>query len=356
MAKKRVCVIAGDDAAPEAMWPTVKILEGLKLDIEYVKPLTGLEAVKKYGDGLPDEAKKAIDTADTTLYGAGGGITTGTAYLRFSKKCWAHVRPIKYLKGARSPMKKPEGIDWVIVREGMEGLYPGREGDLKILTPIANQVLDSRLKKPIPVEEKGCFALRVTTEKNTRNIARFAFEFARQRKAKGYPGKVTVAAKYNMLKLCDEYFRKTVQETAAQYPDIKYEQIIIDAFCQKMVINPYDLDVVVMPNEFGDILSDGAAGTVGGLGLAPSGVYGDDYAYFEPIHGSAPDIAGKNIINPTATIISAAFMLDYLGFGKEADRLTQAVEKVYMEGRHLTPDQGGKASTTEFCEAVQDNL
>ncbi len=355
---KKVCVVAGDHAAPEAMWPTVGILEGMGLGIEFSKPLTGIEAVKKYGEGqgLPEEAKKAIDEADTTLYGAGGGITPGTSYLRFYKKCYAHVRPIRYLRGAKSPMKQPEGIDWVMVREGLEGLYPGREGELSQLAPIADRVRDHRMNEPIPVQEKGFFAIRVITEKNTRNIAKFACEFACRRKVKGYPGKVTVASKYNALKQSDEYFRRIVEETVKEYPDLKFEQFIVDAFAQKMVLSPHDLDVVVLPNENADVLSDGAAATVGGLGLAPSGVYGDHYAYFEPIHGSAPDIQGKNIINPTATILSAAFMLDYLGFGKEGDRLQQAVEKVYLEGKHLTPDQGGKASTTEFCNAVRRNL
>ena len=189
-----------------------------------------------------------------------------------------------------------------------------------------------------------------------RNIAKFACEFALRRKAKGYPGKVTVAAKYNLLRKNDGFFRKTVEETVKQYPELKFEQFIVDAFAQKMVLSPYDLDVVVLPNELGDLLSDGAAATIGGLGLAPSGVYGDNYAYFEPIHGSAPDIAGKNIINPTATILSAAFMLDYLGMGKEADRLTHAVERVYMEGKYLTSDQGGTSSTSEFCKAIKGNL
>ena len=356
--RKKVCVVAGDHAAPEAMWPTVGILEGMGLDVEFSKPLTGIAAVKKYGEGqgLPEEAKKAIDAADVTLYGAGGGITLGTAYLRYVKKCWAHVRPIKYLRGARSPLKKPEGIDWIMIREGLEGLYPGREGDLRELAPVAEKIRDNKLNEPIPVQEKGFFAIKVITEKNSRNIARFACEFARKRKAKGYPGKVTVAAKYNSLRKCDEFFRKNVEEVVAEYPDLKFEQFIVDAFAQTMLLNPYDLDVVVLPNELGDILSDGAAATIGGLGLAPSGVYGDTYAYFEPIHGSAPDIQGKNIINPTATILSAAFMLDYLGFGKEGDRLQRAVEKVYLDGKHLTPDQGGKASTTEFCEAVKGNL
>lgn len=284
---KKVCVVAGDHAAPEAMWPTVGILEGMGLDIEFSKPLSGIEAVKKYGEGqgLPEEAKKAIDAADTTLYGAGGGITLGTAYLRYAKKCWAHVRPIKYLKGARSPLKKPEGIDWVMIREGMEGLYPGREGELSELAPVAEKIRDNKLNQPVPVQEKGFFALKVITEKNSRNIAKFACEFARKRKAKGYPGKVTVAAKYNMLQKCDEFFRKIVEEVVREYPDLKYEQLIVDAFAQTIVLNPYDLDVVVIPNELGDILSDGAAATIGGSGWPPAGFMGITMPILSPSMG-----------------------------------------------------------------------
>jgi isocitrate/isopropylmalate dehydrogenase len=147
-----------------------------------------------------------------------------------------------------------------------------------------------------------------------------------------------------------------VEEVAKAYPDIRYQQYLVDDFARRLVASPHDFEVVVMPNLYGDILSDCAAGTIGGLGLAPSGCCGETYAYFESVHGSAPDIAGKNIINPTATLLSAAMMLGYLGFADAAQRLDEAVSAVYVEGQYLTPDQGGKGLTTEFCQAVKKHL
>jgi len=165
-----------------------------------------------------------------------------------------------------------------------------------------------------------------------------------------------VACKHNMLWQSDGLFRRIVEETVNQYPELAFEQVIIDNFAQQMVINPHQFDVVVMPNEHGDVMADGAAGLVGGLGLAPSACIGDDYAYFEPVHGTAPDIAGRHIINPTAMLLSAAWMLDYLDFVPAAERLENAVYAVYAEGKHLTRDQGGSSSTLEFCEAVKAKL
>src|SRR5216683_4628224 len=175
---------------------------------------------------------------------------------------------------------------------------------------------------------------------------------AQRRKQEGHVGKVTVTSKYNMLRESDGFFRQIVEEVSAEYPDIKYEQFIVDDFARRIVQQSKDLDVVVMPNLYGDILSDAAAGTIGGLGVAPSGCYGDGYAYFESIHGTAPDIKGLGIINPTATMLSAALMLDYLGFRDEAQRFENAIRKVYAEGKVLTPDQGGSGKTIEFTRAV----
>jgi isocitrate/isopropylmalate dehydrogenase len=159
-----------------------------------------------------------------------------------------------------------------------------------------------------------------------------------------------------MLRESDGLFRRVVEETAKEYPDIRYEQYIVDDFARRLVASPLEFDVVVMPNLYGDILSDAAAGTMGGLGLAPSGCYGQNYAYFESVHGSAPDIVGRNIINPTATLLSAVLMLDYLGFEDAAARLDHTISRVYADGRVLTLDQGGSSSTTEFCAAVRNYL
>lgn len=354
MAKKKVCVIKGDDASPEFVIPTVELLQGMGLGIEFLWPLTGDEAVQKYGTPFPPEGKKAVDEADCTLFGSSRTMASGLGYLRWGKKTYANFRPIKWSKGMRSPLKKPEGIDFVVVRENLEGLYPGREGDIEQLAPlkltdlITGQVLDTSMK--------GKFAVRVITEENTKNIAKAACDLALKRKGRGGRGKVTVASKYNVLVQSDGLFRRIVEETVKQYPELTFEQQVIDNFAQQMIINPHQFDVVVMPNEHGDVMADGAAGLVGGLGLAASACYGKDYAYFEPVHGTAPDIMGKNIVNPTAMILSAKWMLEYLGFDKAAQRLEKAVYGVYEEGRYLTRDQGGSSSTTQFCQAVKDRL
>jgi isocitrate/isopropylmalate dehydrogenase len=228
------------------------------------------------------------------------------------------------------------------------------EGPLEALAPM--HFYSRILRAELNTSERGKYAIKVITERNTRRIAHFAFRLARRRKAEGHPGKVTCTSKYNMLRESDGLFRQLVEETAAEYPDIKYEQFIVDDFARRIVQSSHDLDVVVMPNLYGDILSDAAAGTIGGLGVAPSGCYGDDYAYFESVHGTAPDILGMGIINPTATMLSAAMMLDYLGFGQQSKRFENAIRRVYGEGKALTPDQGGKGTTAGFTRAVIDNL
>jgi isocitrate/isopropylmalate dehydrogenase len=355
MAAKKVCVIKGDDASPEVVIPTVQLLEGMKLGIEFVWLTTGPEAIQQCGEGFPPGAKKAVDEAACTLFGSTRDPRiAGLAYLRWGKKTYANYRPIKWMKGMRSPLKRPEGIDFVIVRENLEGLYPGREGDLARLEPL--KLTDPMTLQILDTSKKGKFAVRVITEENTRNIARAGCELARKRRVKGGKGKVTVVAKYNVLVQSDGLFRQIVEETVRQYPELTFDQLLGDNFCQQMVINPHQFDVVVIPNESGDAFSDGAAGLVGGLGLAPSACFGDNYAYFEPVHGTAPDLVGKNVINPTAMLLSAKWMLDYLGFEEAGEQLEKAVYQVYAEGKHLTPDQGGTASTTRFCEAVQKNL
>ncbi len=198
----------------------------------------------------------------------------------------------------------------------------------------------------------GEFAVKVITEAGTERIARFAFELARTRKAAGKLGKVTCGTKHNLIPHGDGLFRDVVTRVAASYPDIAFERFIIDDFARRLIAEPHALDVVVLPSLYGDIFSDAAGGVIGGLGLCPSGVYGDTYAYFEPIHGSAPDIVGQHIINPTATLRTAAMMLEHLGFADIAQRIETAIEKVYAAGQYLTPDQGGTARTQEFCDAV----
>ncbi len=182
-------------------------------------------------------------------------------------------------------------------------------------------------------------------------MLRFAFELARRRR-----GRLTCTSKYNMLPKTDGYFRELALGLAGDYPDVELETFIVDDFACRMIRDPTAFDVVVTPNLYGDILSDAAAALVGGLGMAPSGCYGDDYAYFESAHGTAPDIQGQHIINPTANLLSAAMMLEYLGFPAAAEHLTTAIGLVYEQGKSLTADQGGSASTEDFCRAVADLL
>jgi isocitrate/isopropylmalate dehydrogenase len=351
VAKKKVVVIPGDDAAPEAVFASLDVMRALEADIEFNEFPTGDGWVRGETE---QKVRAAIDSSDSTLFGSTSGKTGGISYLRWGKQTYANVRPCRYMKGFKSPLANPDGIDYIIVRENMEDLYLGVEGPLENLAPLH---LQSRiLRTELPTAERGIYAVKVITERNTRRIAHFAFKLAQRRKKEGHPGKVTVTSKYNMLRESDGFFRQIVEEVGAEYPDIKYEQFIVDDFARRIVQQSKDLDVVVMPNLYGDILSDAAAGTIGGLGVAPSGCYGDDYAYFESIHGTAPDIKGLGIINPTATMLSAVLMLDYLGFGDKSKRFENAVRKVYAEGKVLTPDQGGSAKTGEFTKAVIANL
>jgi isocitrate/isopropylmalate dehydrogenase len=351
VAAKKVVVLPGDDAAPETVGAAMEVLRTLGPDIEYVEFPPGEEWVR--GKTAID-ARAAIDASDSTLFGSTSGKTAGIFYLRWGKDTYANVRPARYLPGAQSPLKHPEGIDYIIVRENLEDLYLGLEGPLEALAPLK---LHSRIARAaLDTSMPGRFAIKIITERNCRRIAEFAFRLARKRKAAGGKGKVTATSKYNMLREADELFRRIAEDVSTGFPDIAYEQFVIDDFARRVVQSPHDLDVVVMPNLYGDIMSDAAAGTLGGLGLAPSGCYGADYAYFESVHGTAPDLVGQGIINPTATMLSAAMMLEYLGFAAEANRFEGALRKVYAERRVLTPDQGGRSSTRDFTRAVIANL
>jgi len=351
VSRKRVVVIEGEDAAPEAVRPTVEVLEGLGCPIDWLHPPVGERGLAEAGDPFPPEARAAIDASDATLFGATSGVSAGALfYLRWGRQTYANVRPCRFRRGQRSPLARPEGIDFVIVRENLEDLYTGVEGELEALAPLGLE--SPLLRRPLHALGPGRFAVKVITEAGSERVARFAFELARRRRARGRPGRVTCATKHNMLRRTDGLFREVVQRVAADFPDVAFESYIVDDFARRLVAEPHGLDVVVLPNLYGDILSDAAAGLVGGLGLAPSGCYGADYAYFEPAHGTAPDLAGKGTINPTAMLLSGALLLAHLGFEAEAARLEAAIERVYAEGAALTPDQGGSATARELCAAV----
>ena len=343
---KTIAVIEGDDAAPEAVRPVVALLDSLNIGLEWVYPQVGEAAEADTGSAFPAKAKAMIDNADTTLFGSTSG-KSGAAlhYLRWGKQTYANVRPCQYLPGCASPLAQPDGIDFVIVRENLEDLYVGVEGELADLAPL--DLRGRTVRQPVHELGTGRYAIKAITREGTERVVRFALELARKRR-----GQLTCATKHNMLRVTDGLFLDVAREVASDYPDVTFESYIVDDFACRMIREPHKFDVVVMPNQYGDILSDAAGGLLGSLGLAASGCFGERYAYFEPAHGTAPDIAGRNIINPTATILSTTMMLEYLGFAEEARRIEAAVARVYADGKALTPDQGGDASTTKFCEAV----
>jgi isocitrate/isopropylmalate dehydrogenase len=355
MASRKVVAIPGEDASPEAFHPTVALIDQLGLPIEWLWPAVGEAGLEAHGALFPEQARAAIDASDATLFGATSGKSAPALfYLRWGRQTFANVRPARWFPGCRSPLAHPEGIDFAIVRENLEDLYMGLEGDLEELAPL--ELVSPTARRPLSELGPGRYAIKVITEQGSERVVRFSFELARRRKAQGRPGRVTCGTKHNMLRRTDGLFLEVAQRVASEFPDIEFESFIVDDFARRLVAEPHALDVVVLPNLYGDLLSDAAAGLIGGLGLAPSGCYGADYAYFESAHGSAPDIAGRGVINPTATILSAGLMLEHLGFGAAARRLSSAVEGVFADGKTLTPDQGGRASTEEFCSAVADRL
>ena len=352
MENKTVVVVDGDDASPEVMIPTVDILESLGLPITFQRPLIGQQVIDAGGNGFPDEARKAIDNSDATFFGSTSGASTAALfYLRWGKQTYANVRPCLWTPGYKSPLANPAGIDFTIIRENLEDLYLGLEGDIEELQAL--NLYSKNARTPLSELSPGKYAVKAITETGSERVIRFAFEQARKRNAKK---RLTVTCKYNMLSTSDGLFLEIANSIAKEYPDIEYDHYIVDDFLCRMIVNPQHFDVIVMPNLYGDIMSDGAAGLLGGLGLAPSGCYGQDYAYFESAHGTAPDIAGKNVINPTATLLSAAMLLEHLSFDTQAKNLVNAVQRVYATGKVLTPDQGGNSGTTDFSNAVREEL
>jgi isocitrate/isopropylmalate dehydrogenase len=298
--------------------------------------------------------EKKIDAADCTLFGASGGPSRPVLwYLRWSKETYVNVRPVRWFPGYRSPMLHPQYIDYVIIRDNLEGMYPPREGDVSELSALTSS--KSWWQAP-PVEMQGAYAVRVCTDEQMHRLAVSACELALCRQSLGYTGTVTLGAKYSILPRTDGRLRTIVKETVRAYPSLGYQEFLIDDLARRLIAAPETLDVVVLSNENGDILADVSSGSIGGLGLSPSACYGERYAYFKPVHGSAPDLVGKGIINPTAMLLSGAMMLTYLGYTEQGQQLKHAIEQTYYAGVGLTPDQGGRGSTMEFVEAVVESI
>ena len=350
---KTVVVLPGEGIGIEVVDATCDLLVEAGLPLKIVTPTQVEGATPTRAGSVPEETKRIAREADGVLFGAAGPATTNVvSWLRWEMRAWAGVRPIRFRAGMRSPLTDPDGIDYVIVRENSEGIYPGREGELADLARVMPDLRD-RSGRSVKEYGEGNFAVKVVTTAGVERVARFACRLARARKAKGKPGKVTCVTKSNVLRRTDGLFHEITERVVREAGDLTFEHFHVDDAARRLVRFPTSMDVVLCMNQYGDILSDLGAETAGGLGLVPSGNFGDDgWAYFEPVHGSAPDIAGRGIANPTATILSAALMLDHVGLGAEAQRLQAAVGRVYRDGKTLTPDQGGTAKTTEMAHAV----
>jgi isocitrate/isopropylmalate dehydrogenase len=352
MQKKRIAALGGDGIGPEVVGATCHILEQAGFDIDIARSPNGESALEEYGTVLPDETKALCESSDAILFGSVNPPSDPIImYLRWGLGNYVNVRPTRYYPGANSPLKNPEGIDFVILRENSEGMYTYAEGDLALIQECLPD-FRTRHGKSLADYGGGNFGLRIITEKGMKRFAEYACEFARDRKNRGYPGEITAVTKSNMFPVTCGMLEKAVQEEMKNYPELSYRRYYVDDMARRLVRFPDKFDVIVTSNLFGDILSDEAAETAGGLGMAGSACVGGKVPYFESVHGTAPDIAGKNIANPTGTILSAKFMLDFLGMTREADSLEKALAAVYRNGECLTADQGGSAATTEFAEAV----
>src|SRR5262249_10089769 len=329
----RVTLIPGDGIGPEVTGATVRILEASGVKIDWETFAAGSEAFEKYHEYIPKELIESVERTGVGLKGPvttpiGGGFSSINVALRKRFELYANFRPIRNLPSL--PTRYPE-VDLAIVRENTEGLSAGMKQE------VVPGVVDP---------------LKIMPEKACLRIARFAFDHARREKRK----KVHAIHKANIMKMSDGLFLRCCREVARDYPEITYGEHIVDNTCMQLVMNPYQYDVLVMENLYGDILSDLCAAFVGVLGLVPGANIGDRCAIFEAVHGSAPDIAGKDLANPTAVLQSAILMLRHLKEVEAADRIYAALEKTYKEKKHLTRDVGGTARTSEFADAVIANM
>jgi len=346
---KTVVALPGEGIGVEVVNAACEVLSGAGLPLKILTP----PQISAPGSPVPEDTQRLCRGADAVLFGAAGPSTSNVVgWLRWQMDAWAGMRPAKFYPGMRSPLAEPGGIDFVVIRENSEGIYPGREGELADIQRALPGLRD-RFGRGLERYRDGRFAVKVVTRRGDEEGARFACELARRRQGRGKPGKVTCVTKSNVLPQTDGLFHATVQEIVASHAGLTFEHFHVDDAARRMVRVPQSLDVVVCMNQYGDILSDVAAEVAGGLGVAPSANFGDDgWAYFESVHGSAPDIAGKGIANPTGTLLSAALMLEHLGLAAEAARLEAAVARVYRDGKALTADQRGTSSTKEMTAAV----
>ncbi len=328
-----VTLIEGDGIGPEISRATTRVIEATGVEIDWEPIKAGINAIPDYGSPVPEILLESIRRNKVALKGplttfVAKGFSSANVGLRKALDLYANLRPVHSIDGIKS---RYDNVDLIIVRENTEDLYAGLE---HIITPGVSQSIKV-----------------ITTHASTR-IGQFAFEYARKTGRK----RVTAVHKANIMKLSDGMFLESIAAVAQNYPDIKYDDVIVDALCMKLVMDPNQFDILVLSNLYGDIVSDLAAGLVGGLGVVPGANIGLDCAVFEAVHGSAPDIAGKGIANPSALLFSGVLMLRHLKEDSAADRIMNSIKKVFREGTHTTRDLGGKATTEEFADEVIRHL
>jgi len=325
----QIAIVPGDGIGREVMEATLFVLDSLGIDFDYVYGEAGDECLEKTGTALPAETLEIIRNADACLFGAAGETAADVIVkIRQEMKMFANLRPVKAYPNTNS---LSDDIDFMIVRENTEGMYIADEEEFT---------------------DEGAVARRIITREAEKRIIDYAFNYA----VENNKSKVTAVHKANVLKKSDGLFKEIFYEVAGDYPDIATEDFYVDATAMYLITQPENFEVIVTTNLFGDILSDEGAGLVGGLGLIPSANIGADAALFEPVHGSAPDIAGKGIANPIAMMLSSIMMLRYIGESEAADKFDKAILKVLTDANILTGDLGGNASTMEVAEAVKNNL
>jgi isocitrate dehydrogenase (NAD+) len=327
--KHKITLIPGDGIGPEVTKPALEILRAAGVRIDWETHLAGAAALKKHGTTIPRALMDSFEKNRVALKGpvttpVGEGFASVNVELRQTFNLFANLRPIKNLPGVPA---RYQGIDLIVVRENTEGLYSGIEHE------VVPGVVES---------------LKIITEKASTKIARFAFDYARAYGRK----KIAAVHKANIMKLSDGLFLDCARRMAANYKAIGFSDVIVDNACLQLVLDPWKFDVLLLENLYGDIVSDLAAGLVGGLGVVAGANIGDRHALFEPVHGSAPDIKGKNIANPTAMIQAAVMMLNYVGEKKAAKKIFDTLETVLLQGEVLTPDLGGRAETKKFASAI----
>lgn len=331
---KTVTLIKGDGIGPEIADACLKVFEKANVKINWEVQLAGLDAVKEYGTPLPCEVIESIKKNKIALKAPcttpiGKGFRSVNVALRKELDLYASVREAKNLNNIKT---RYENVDITVIRENTEDLYAG----------IERKIDDNTFE-----------SIKIITRDASMRIGKYAFDYAIKNSRK----KVTAVTKANICKLTDGLFLECVREVAKEYENkIEYNEILVDNACMQLVINPNQFDVMVLPNLYGDIVSDLTSGLVGGLGVAPGANIGKDYAVFEAVHGSAPDIAGKNIANPTALLRSGILMLEYMDENEAANNIKNALYKVFDEGKVLTRDLGGNATTCEFVQAIVANL